>query len=75
MRLTPWLCGVWTGLSLVTGSSNAHRLFKEQRAAEDARSDNGTTNRPLPIGALDMIVSFVEDVSVSVPGVVAVKAE
>jgi hypothetical protein len=66
---------VWTGLSLVTGSCNAHRLFKEQRAAEDARSDNGTTNRPLPIGALDMFVPFVKDVSGPVPGVVAAKAE
>jgi hypothetical protein len=66
---------MWTGLSLVTGSCNAHRLFKEQRAAEDTRSNNGTTNRPLPIGALDMFVSFVEDVSGPVLGIEAVTAE
>jgi hypothetical protein len=66
---------MWTGLSLVTGSCNVHRLFKEQRAAEDTRSDNGTTNRPLPIGDLDMFVLFVEDVSGPVPGIGAVAAE
>jgi hypothetical protein len=75
MHFVPRLCGVWAELSLVTGSCNVQRLFNEQRAAEDARSDNGTTNRPVLIGALDMFVSFVENVSGPVPGIVAAKAE
>jgi hypothetical protein len=52
-------CGVRIGLALVTGGC-AQRLFKEQRAAEDARSDNGTANQSLLIGTLNMVVSFVE---------------